>query len=83
MPRLRITTSMVFCVGMGLSLASAHAQCGDLKQFRDETAGPDKFVDTFSFRRNDRAECADGPIANWDTASSFIPSRRKLQGFSL
>jgi hypothetical protein len=57
MPRLRITTSMVFCVAMGLSLASAHAQCGDLKQFiRDETAGPDKFVDTFSFRRNHRAD---------------------------
>src|SRR5271163_1298158 len=57
MPRLRITTSMVFCVAMGLSLASAHAQCGELKQFiRDETAGPDKFVDTFSFRRNHRAD---------------------------
>ena len=57
MPRLRITTSMVFCVAMGLSLASAHAQCGDLKQFiKDETAGPDKFVDRFSFRRNHRAD---------------------------
>jgi hypothetical protein len=32
---------------------------GDLKQFiRDETAGPDKFVDTFSFRRNHRADSA-------------------------
>src|ERR1700678_4311525 len=57
MPRLRITTSMVFCVAMGFSLASAHAQCGDLKQFiKDETSGPDKYVDTFSFRKNHRAD---------------------------
>ncbi len=57
MPRFRISTSMVFCVAMGLSVASAHAQCGDLKQFiKDETAGPDKFVDTFSFLKNHRAD---------------------------
>ena len=57
MPKLRIPTSLVFCVAMALSLRSAHAQCGDLKQFiKDETAGPDKYVDTFSFRKNHRAD---------------------------
>jgi hypothetical protein len=58
MPKLRIPALLVFCVTMGLSRAPAHAaECGDLKQFiKDETAGPDKFVDTFSFRRNHRAD---------------------------
>src|SRR5277367_2825126 len=83
MPRLRITTSMVFSVAMGLSLASAHAQCGDLKQFiRDETAGPDKFVDTFSFRRNHRADSGERQRAK-GTASQALavsPSNRKGHG---
>jgi hypothetical protein len=57
MPRFRIVASVVFCAAMALSLGAAHAQCGDLKQFiKDETAGSDKYVDTFSFRRNHRAD---------------------------
>jgi hypothetical protein len=57
MPKFRILASMVFCAATGLSVAAAHAQCGDLKQFiKDETAGSDKYVDTFSFRRNHRAD---------------------------
>jgi hypothetical protein len=57
MPKFRISASIVFFAAIGLSLGSAHAQCGDLKQFiKDETSGPDKYVDTFSFRRNHRAD---------------------------
>jgi len=56
MPKFRISASIVFLAATWLS-ASARAECGDLKQFiKDETAGPDKFVDTFSFRRNHRAD---------------------------
>ena len=57
MPKFRILASVVFFAATSLSLASARAECGDLKQFiKDETSGPDKFVDTFSFRRNHRAD---------------------------
>ena len=57
MPKFRIPASIVCFTLFGLSLGSAHAQCGDLKQFiKDETAGPDKYIDTFSFRRNHRAD---------------------------
>src|SRR5271155_2527338 len=57
MPKFRILASIVFFAAIGFSLGSAKAECGDLKQFiRDETAGPDKYVDTFSFRKNHRAD---------------------------
>jgi hypothetical protein len=57
MPKFRISAWTAFCVAILLSVASAHAECGDLRQFiKDETAGPDKYVDTFSFRRNHRAD---------------------------
>jgi hypothetical protein len=56
-PKFRILASIVFFAAIGFSFGSAHAECGDLKQFiKDETAGPDKYVDTFSFRRNHRAD---------------------------
>src|ERR1700689_5578842 len=56
MPKFRILASVVFFAATLLS-GSAHAECGDLKQFiKDETAGPDKYVDTFSFRKNHRAD---------------------------
>ena len=35
----------------------AHAECMELRDFiKQETAGPDKFVDTFSFRREHRSD---------------------------
>jgi hypothetical protein len=46
-------------VSITVSLLSTHAQaeCKDLKQFiKDETAGAEKYVDTFSFRRDHRAD---------------------------
>jgi len=57
MPKFRISASTVFFAATWLCLAPAHAECGDVKQFiKDETAGSDKYADTFSFRRNHRAD---------------------------
>jgi hypothetical protein len=40
-----------------LTPVAAHAECKDLQKYiKDETAGDEKYVDTFSFRRNHRAD---------------------------
>jgi len=40
-----------------LAPSLAHAACMDLRDFvKQETAGPDKYVDTFAFRKNHRAD---------------------------
>ena len=44
-------------VAVWFGAAPAQAECKDLKQFiKDETAGAEKYVDTFSFRRNHKAD---------------------------
>jgi len=45
------------CVVFRLSAAPAAAECKDMKQFlRDETAGAEKYVDMFTFRRDHRGD---------------------------
>ena len=48
---------LCFAALFALAPALAHAECGALRDFiKQETAGDDKFVDTFSFRREHRAD---------------------------
>jgi len=45
------------CGALLLSTAPAAAECKDLKQFlKDETAGAEKYVDMFTFRRDHRGD---------------------------
>ncbi len=54
----RITPTLAACaVLLLLSSAAAGAECKELHDIiKDETAGADKYVDTFSFRRDHRAD---------------------------
>jgi hypothetical protein len=57
MPGKGVSTSMGLCAAVWLSTAPAQAECKDLKQFlKDETAGAQKYVDTFTFRKNHRGD---------------------------
>jgi hypothetical protein len=57
MPRFSRSAAIVFGAVIAVFTGPARADCGDLNKFiRTETAGPDKYVDTFSFRRNHRAD---------------------------
>ena len=66
-----------FCLAAALCLwaAPAGAECKDLKQFiKDETAGPDKYVDTFSFRRDHKADSVLMLVKD-DVAKGRLPKR--------
>ena len=57
MPRFILMAPLWVCVVFRLSAAPAAAECKDLKQFiRDETAGAEKYVDMFTFRRDHRGD---------------------------
>ena len=57
MPRFILLAPLWVCVVFRLSAAPAAAECKDLKQFiRDETAGAEKYVDMFTFRRDHRGD---------------------------
>ena len=52
-----VSISTLLAAALCLSDAAAAAECKDLKQFiRDETAGAEKYVDTFSFSRDHRPD---------------------------
>jgi hypothetical protein len=53
-----ISTTLTACAALILLAGvAAAAECKDLHDIiKDETAGPDKYVDTFSFRRDHRAD---------------------------
>ncbi|HXT09766.1 MAG TPA: hypothetical protein VN715_22905 [Roseiarcus sp.] len=47
----------LLAIALALAPTLAHAECMPLHDFiKQETAGPDKYVDTFSFRRDHRAD---------------------------
>jgi hypothetical protein len=53
----------------------AHAECMELRDFiKQETAGPDKYVDTFSFRRDHRADNVLILVKN-TTEKGHLPAR--------
>jgi len=57
MPGFRISLALGLCVAVWLSNAAAGAECKTLKQFiKDQTAGAEKYVDTFTFRKNHRGD---------------------------
>jgi hypothetical protein len=57
MPRITDLAPLALGVACWLSAAPAAAECKDLKQFlKDETAGAEKFVDMFTFRRDHRGD---------------------------
>jgi hypothetical protein len=57
MPRFSLFAPLAFCVALVLSTTPAAAECKDLRQFiKDETAGTDKYVDMFTFRRDHRGD---------------------------
>jgi hypothetical protein len=57
MSRFPLIAPFGFCALLSLSIAPAAAECKDLKQFlKDETAGADKYVDMFTFRRDRRGD---------------------------
>ena len=57
MPGLRFLAAATLAAGGLLAAAPAHADCKDVREFiKSETAGPDKFVDTFNFRKNHRGD---------------------------
>ncbi len=44
---------LFYALALALAPSLAHAECRELRDFiKQETAGPDKFVDTFGFRRD-------------------------------
>jgi hypothetical protein len=57
MSRFPLIAPFGFCALLSLSIAPAAAECKDLRQFlKDETAGADKYVDMFTFRRDRRGD---------------------------
>jgi hypothetical protein len=57
MPGFAIGNAIGLAAAIWLLPAAARAECKELQQFiKDETAGEEKYVDTFSFRRNHRAD---------------------------
>jgi len=47
---------LLFALVLGIIPTLAHAECMEVRDFiKQETAGPDKYVDTFNFRRDHRA----------------------------
>ena len=48
---------ILLALALVLAPSLARAECGELRDFiKQETAGPDKYVDTFSFRHDHRAD---------------------------
>ena len=48
---------MLLALALSAISTGAHAECMELRDFiKQETAGPDKYVDTFSFRRDHHAD---------------------------
>lgn len=53
MPRFSLFAALAFCTAFWPSIALAAVECKDLRQFiKDETAGADKYVDMFTFRKD-------------------------------
>ena len=57
MPRIILLAPLWVCAVFWPSAAPAAAECKDMKQvLRDETAGAEKYVDMFTFRRDHRGD---------------------------
>lgn len=66
---------LLLAFALFLAPALAHAECMELRDFiKQETAGPDKYVDTFSFRRDHRADSVLMLVKN-TTDRGHLPDR--------